>query len=116
MLGWEIEVEDARNYDVEDGLTAEAEARVTEILGKRWIDRSWCEPINFWSAYEYCDYMYIGLELMNNHIDCLPVGEYGQFLASNADLLVKTAYEIYEAIMGEQAECPPIVMCIGSEG
>lgn len=114
MLGWEVEVGEADNY--EDGwLTDEAAKRIEEITGKGEFDYDGY-PIVFWTVYDYCDYMWIGLILMDDWSCFSDVGAYGQFLTSNAELLTKTAHEIYKAVMGKPAEDEPVLMCVGSMG
>lgn len=116
MLGWEVEVEDAANFDYMDGLSDEAEKRVTEILGKSWVQRSWCDPIVHPSAYYECDYMYIGLVLMSKYSDYLDIQEYARHLEDNAELFTKTAYDLYAAIMGKDADIEPKLLCVACEG
>ena len=116
MLGWEVETEDVANYDEMDGLSEDAEAKVTEILGKRWIERSWCEPIVFPSLYYDCDYMYVGVVLMNSKYSLFEPKPYGEFLSANAETLTDTAKELYRAIMGKEPDEEPVLMCVASEG
>ena len=111
ILGWEVEKWDAANYD--DGLSETAEERVTEILGKPWIGRE--DPILHRSLYEYSDYMYVGLVLMNWNSLFEPK-PYGEFLSANAELLVDTAKELYRAIMGKEPDDEPMLVCVASEG
>ena len=113
ILGWEVEVWEAENY--EDGwLTDEAEERLSEVYGS--VSEFDNHPLTFWSLYEDCDYMWVGLKLMDHWSLFDDVGEYGRFLASNAELLTRTAHEIYKAVMGKPAEDEPVLMCVGSMG
>lgn len=116
MLGWEVETENVANYDETDGLSEDVEAKVTEILGKKWIDRSWCEPIVFPSLYYDCDYMYVGLVLMSDHCDNVEIEGYAHHLLSNAELFEKTACELYETIVGSVPETEPKLMCVTCDG
>ena len=116
MLGWEVETENVANYDEMDGLSEDAEAKVTEILGKKWVDRLWCEPIVFPSLYYDCDYMCVGLVLMSDHCDCFETEGYARHLLSNAELFEKTACELYETIVGSVPETAPKLMCVACEG
>lgn len=116
ILGWEVEVEDAANFDYEDGLINGAEERVTEILGKNWIQRIQCDPIVHPSLYYECEYMYVGLVLMNSYSDCLDMQEYARHLEDNAELFTKTAYDLYAAIMGKDADTEPKLLCVACEG
>ena len=116
MLGWEVEVEDAANFDYEDGLINGAEEKVTEILGKSWIQRSWCDPIVHPSLYYECEDMYVGLVLMSSYSDYLDMQEYARHLENNAELFTKTAYDIYVAIMGKDAITEPKLLCVACEG
>lgn len=116
ILGWEVEVWDAVNYDEEAGLTEDAERRVDEILGKTWAQRHFCEPITFKSLYYQCDYMYVGLMLMNEHLGEFGPKEYGEFLSANAELLTETAKELYTAIMGTEPVDDPMLLVVGREG
>lgn len=119
MLGWEVEIEDAKNYDdYGDGLTDEAERRIDEIVG---IVSDWSYPIEFYSSYGDCDEMWVGLRLMSNdgaigYYGSLDVGEYGLFLLNNSEVLVEKACAIYEAVMGERPDEEPRLMCFGTEG
>lgn len=113
ILGWEVEVCDARNYEY-GWLTDEAEERLNEVYGT--VSDLYNYPLTFWSLYEDCDYMWVGLTLMDRWSYFDDVGEYGKFLMSNAELLTKTAHEIYKAVMGRPAEGEPILMCVGSMG
>jgi hypothetical protein len=113
ILGWEVEVWEAENY--EDGwLTDEAEERLSEVYGS--VSDLDNYPLMFWSLYEDCDCMWVGLKLMDHWSLFDDVGEYGKFLMSNAELLTKTAHEIYKAVMGKPAEDEPVLMCVGSMG
>lgn len=116
MLGWEVEVEDAANFDYEDGLSDEAEERVTEILGKSWVYRTWCDPIVHPSLYYECEYMYVGFVLMSSYFDCLDMQEYARHLENNAELFTRTAYDLYAAIMGKDATTEPKLLCVTCEG
>lgn len=116
MLGWEVEMEDVANYNEIDGLSEDAEAKVDGILGKKWIDRSWCEPIVFPSLYYDCDYMYVGLVLMSNYSDNVEIKGYARHLLSNAELFEKTACELYETIVGSVPETAPKLMCVACDG
>lgn len=116
MLGWEVETENVANYDEMDGLSEGAEAKVTEILGKEWAGRSWCEPIVFPSLYYDCDYMYVGLVLMSDNCDDVEIKGYAHHLLSNAELFEKTACELYETIVGSVPETAPRLMCVTCEG
>jgi len=116
MLGWEVEVWDAGNYDLDDGLSEGAEERVTEILGKPWLSRGYAEPIVFPSLYLNCDYMYVGLVLISSKYDWLDAKTYGEFLASNARLFESTAKDLYAAIMGKEACDEPRLMCVTCDG
>ena len=116
MLGWEVEVEDAKNYDVYDGPTEDADEALASILGVPWDDTR-CVPIVFWSEYAECEKMWIGLTLMDWESGDIYPGEYGEFLIKNADKLTEAARCIYRAIMGEQpVGNPPSLMCVGSMG
>lgn len=116
FLGWEVYVEDAENYDNEDWLINGAESVVYGILGKPWAKCD-CYPVLSESIYYECEYIYVGLDLMNPLLcDNFDVEDYGQFLMSNAKLLKKTACEIYEAIIGRHPDTDPMLMCIGCEG
>lgn len=118
ILGWEVEVCAAANYDRAVGPTIDAEDRVTEILGRTWIERPFCDPITYRTVYHEYDYMYVGLMLANN--DCgsfeFEAKEYGEFLSANAALLTKTAKELYTAIMGTEPADEPKLLIVGSEG
>ena len=116
FLGWEVYVDDAENYNEEDGFINGAESVVYGILGKPWIQCD-CYPVLSYSIYYECEYIYIGLELMDDS-PCYRFGveDYGQFLTSNAKLLTKTACEIYEAVMGRHPDTDPMLMCVGRDG
>lgn len=116
MLGWVVDTEDAANYDEIDGLSEGAEDKVTEILGKEWIERTWCEPIVFPSLYCDCDYMYVGLVLMSDHCDNVEIEGYARHLLGNAALFEKTARELYETIVGSVPETAPKLICVTCEG
>jgi hypothetical protein len=113
MLGWEVDRYDAKGLDDDDELTDDAARRVREIMGKYEL------PYEQWSLYVPCDYIWIGLKLVETSwmsTTDLRVGEWGEFLAANAELLEHKARELYEAIMGKPADTPPLVMCVGCEG
>lgn len=114
MLGWEVEKWNAANYDGD--LSEEAEERVTEILGKTWIDRHGCDPIVYRTLYYDCDYMYVGVVLMTSDDSLFEPKSYGEFLSANAELLTETAKELYCAIMGKDPDDEPMLMCLGCEG
>lgn len=116
ILGWEVEVWDMENYDNGAGITDAAEERVAEILGKSWFSRAFCDPIIFPSLYYGCDYAYVGLVLMSSDTDGLAVGEYGTFLSAHSEMLARTAYDLYAAIMGKDADEEPKLMCVSCEG
>lgn len=116
MLGWEVEVDEAENYDDEDGLSEDAESRVTEILGRGWVERVWCDPIIKPSLYYDCDYMYVGLVLMNSRNDCLDTDGYARHLLGNSELFERVACDLYQAVMGRAPETKPKLMCVTCEG
>lgn len=116
MLGWEVETEDVANYDEMDGLSECAEAKVAEILGKKWTERTWCEPIVFPSLYYDCEYMYVGLVLMSNHCGNVEIEGYAHHLLGNAELFEKTARELYETIVGSVPETAPKLICVTCDG
>ena len=116
MRGWEVEVEDAANYDAMDGLSEDAEAKVTEILGKGWIDRTWCGPIVLPSLYYDYGWMYVGLVLMSDHCDNVEIEGYAHHLLGNAMLFEKTACELYETIVGSAPKTAPKLICVTCEG
>lgn len=124
MLGWEVEVWDAKHYDEYDGLDDGAVNTIKSILASIGIDAKsefdcadWC--INFWSLYHDCDYMRLGLVLASSDDK---VGEndnlheFASRLLGYEKAYINAAYRIYEAVMGKPAECPPVLMCVGEEG
>lgn len=122
MLGWDVEIEDAKHYDVYDGFDEHSLAGIKAALAELGIEaKDWYDcmkySINFWSLYHDCEWMRLGFVLASNSdTKSTSMGEFASRMHDNVDAYETAALRIYEAVMGVPASEPPEIMCVGEEG
>lgn len=123
MIGWEIETDEAVNYDMYDGYSDEAYAEIADILtsvGVRDVSQySDYMPVNFWSLYDnYPAYMRLGFVLATSYDkgdENADLHEFASRLLANVEAYTNAAYAMYKALTGKDADTPPVLMCVGEE-